>query len=502
MEILLATGRLAENRVRKIAERFDNCDVLVADVDVASCMSPAQLLSKIEDRGYDLIMVPGAIDWDLRKVEEKSGIKVFKGPKDVADLEFILENIGDIRLSKTVPACVLMQEELRSKALEELREVDSKKYRREMLKKPDNILVGSLPVGPDFPIRVLAEIVDATRLPLNEVKKRAEYFIASGADMIDIGVNEKDPEGVEEVINLLKDLDVPLGIDTMEKRNIEMALERNIDMIMSFDRELLTYFGDIKIPTVIIPKEGNIPKGSKEKVQILEENIELARENGFENIIADLILEPMNFGFTDSIVAYKNFADRHELPILMGIGNVSELMDADSVGINALLCGIAMECNASIVFTPEYSDKAKGGVKELASASKMMYLAKKRRSSPKDLGVDLLLLKEKRFKGDEFDEILYRGASYIQAKGNEKHGYDPEGFFKIFVDDDIKAVHFRNRKPNLVITGKNAKEISDTIFNLDLVSDMSHAFYLGRELEKAEIALKTGKSYVQDLDLF
>jgi len=502
MRTLLVTAGLTESRVKRVIKRLKGYDIFVGDSDVAACLSPEHLITYMRDKSYDKIIVPGMIVWDLDKIEEETKTKVFKGPKDIADLEFVLKNIDKIKLSKDTPACELLKEKMKTKALEEIKEVDTKEYKDRMLEKPCNILVGDIPVGPDFPIRVLAEIVDATRLKTDAIKKRAEYFIESGVDILDIGINEQDPDGVENAIEVLREYNIPLSIDTMEKENIKKALDCDIDMIMSFDYSLLNQFRDIETPVVVIPKKETIPKDYNKKIKILEENIKLARDRGFKNIIADLILEPVNLGFADSVTAYKIFSNTYNMPLLFGIGNVTELMDADSVGINAVLSGIAMECNASIVFTPEHSDKAQGSVGELATASKMMYLAKKRGSMPKDLGIDLLRFKEKRIRREKFNEELYKNTPVFQADIIERHDYDPKGYFKIFVDDEIKAVHYKDKEPKLVIRGNRAKEISDALFSLSLISDMSHALYLGRELLKAETALKTGKSYVQDKEIF
>jgi dihydropteroate synthase len=54
----------------------------------------------------------------------------------------------------------------------------------------------------------------------------------------------------------------------------------------------------------------------------------------------------------------------------------------------------------------------------------------------------------------------------------------------------------------LIIKGKNAEDIYRTIIDLGLVSLFDHAAYLGSELQKAQIALVTGKSYLQDMPLF
>ena len=494
MKILLITGKLAEPRVREIAGKF-NCGVVVAPVQTASCLTPELIIQSVKSfSDFDVLLVPGLLKNDLNIIEKSTGIKTFRGPKDVADLEYVLESIKSIKLSKEIPADELIKEKLKTRALERLKTVNSSAYIKKMLKKPGNIMVGSLPVGRDFPVRVLAEIVDAGNLSKKELLKQAEYLKNSGADIIDLGFNEKNPAAVKSAVRLLKKkINLPVSVDTMEKENIRAAIGR-ANMILSFDSELLHEFSNVTTPSVIIPKRGNM-HGPEERIKILEKNIELARKRGFKRIIADLILQPVNFGFVDSIMAYRKFSEKHSYPILMGAGNITELFDADSVGINALLCAIASECSASIVFTTEASDKTRGSVRELATASKMMHLSRLRNSLPKDLGIDLLLLKEKRIIRERLDRE--RLQEKVKAKTAKKHPLDEKGYFKIFVGEKIECVHYFRGKPNVCIEGKNAREICDTIYTMRLISDYSHALYLGRELQKAEFALKFGKSYLQ-----
>lgn len=399
MKILLVTGRLAEQKVRKVAEKF-GCGVVVAPADVISCLTPEQIAESVKKCGkhFEMLIVPGHLGGDLNFIEKNAGIKTFRGPRDVADLECVLNDIKNLKLSKEIPADELIKEKLKTHALERLKKVNSSGYIKKMLKKLGNIMIGSLPIGRSFPIRILAEIVDAGNLSEKELLRQARYLKNSGADIIDLGFNEKNPAAVKSALGLLKKkIDLPVSVDTMEEENIRTAVER-ADMILSFDRELLRKFSNVETPSVIIPKRGNLPGAPEERIKILEENIELARKRGFKKIIADLILQPVNFGLVDSIMAYKKFGEKHGYPLLMGAGNVTELFDADSVGINALLAGIASECGASIIFTAEASDKTRGSVRELTAASKMMYLSKLRSSPPKDLGIDLLLLKEKRIR--------------------------------------------------------------------------------------------------------
>ncbi|MBU4548361.1 MAG: DUF4346 domain-containing protein, partial [Euryarchaeota archaeon] len=218
-------------------------------------------------------------------------------------------------------------------------------------------------------------------------------------------------------------------------------------------------------------------------------------------VIADLILDPLNSSsIVDSILAIGDFYHKEKCPLFFGIGNVTELLDTDSVGVNALLSGISMELGASILFTPEESGKTKGSVYELAVSSKMMFLAKNRDSVPKDLGINLVFFKDKR-KGEKVLENLT--VPVLKVTEANKFVQDPAGSFKIMIDDgQIKVVHYLDTEPTMALVGGNAKMLYENILRLNLVSHLEHAAYLGSELQKAEIALITGKNYTQDFELF
>ena len=194
--------------------------------------------------------------------------------------------------------------------------------------------------------------------------------------------------------------------------------------------------------------------------------------------------------------------------MFFGVGNVTELMDADSGGVNVLLAGIGMELGVSILFTPEESGKTRGSVYELSTASKMMFLAKHRKSIPKDLGINLVAFKDKHKRNDIISNELDDVPETRQIEPM-KFVRDKKGSFRINVDygttvesSRIIATHFRKNQADLVIVGHSAKEVYEEIITKDLVSRMEHAAYLGSELQKAEIAMLTGKEYVQDFELF
>lgn len=94
----------------------------------------------------------------------------------------------------------------------------------------------------------------------------------------------------------------------------------------------------------------------------------------------------------------------------------------------------------------------------------------------------------------------------VEAGGVEEPRRDPAGSFKIGVDEEgglLVAAHYPpgSTAPDLAVVARRALEARDAIVKLGLVSDLRHAFYLGYELAKAEVALRLRRSYVQDEDV-
>ena len=111
-------------------------------------------------------------------------------------------------------------------------------------------------------------------------------------------------------------------------------------------------------------------------MRFLEEIIGKARKLGIKQILADLIVEPANV--LRSFIAFREFAERNpDVPLFLGASNFTELIDADSVGVNALLACLSSEVGVSVLLATEESPKAKGTVRELVNASKMMFLRKR-----------------------------------------------------------------------------------------------------------------------------
>ncbi|OPX60854.1 MAG: methyltetrahydrofolate:corrinoid/iron-sulfur protein methyltransferase [Methanobacterium sp. PtaB.Bin024] len=519
MKIIIITGELASSLVHGASLKSEHdVQVHVVNTPIAAFLTPKKMIEELqalpanELESVDMIITPGLIRKDVSPIEEEIGIPAYKGSTDAADLDIVLEMVDKLDLSTKKSADKLIEEEQRRRALKYITDFENdNENTKKLLKKPGNILVGGLPVGEDFPMRVLAEIANAPLLSHEELLKRAEYFVKSGAGMVDIGMiaGENMASKIPPMVKLLKEkLDVPVSIDTLQPEEIKVAVDAGVDMVLSLDhgnyQEVLPFLAEKNIPAVILPTDyqnGWVPETIEERVNSL---IDLKRKCNRINVIADPILDPLNSkSMVDSIMACRKFKEEvgaEGCPIFFGIGNVTELLDVDSVGVNALLAGIAMELRASVLFTPEESGKTVGSVKELAVSSKMMFLAKMRGSIPKDLGINLLVFKDKR-RGEPIQEEV--DAPEIDGMANYKFVQDPAGSFKIsLIDGRIMTVHYQKMQPTLVIYGQTAKAIYDEIIKRQLVSRIEHAAYLGQELQKAEDALKLGKNYVQDFPIF
>ncbi|MFB0567404.1 MAG: dihydropteroate synthase-like protein [Candidatus Bathyarchaeia archaeon] len=521
MKVLLITGLLAEDMVTHYAQKSNvKTKVLALKVPVAALLTPkyiAKETEKLNLRDFDMILVPGLIRGDTSTIEDTTGIPTFKGPRYAADLPTVLEILGQVKLSKVTPACDLLKDELQRKALKEIYLVE--KNRDVLLKNPGNMLIRELALGRDFPMRVMAEIIDAPLLSNDEIQAKAQRYVKLGANIIDVGMvaGESRPSDAKRAVKAIKKVvNTPVSIDTLDPDEAREAVSAGADIILSVDagnvEDMATFASEVTV--VVIPtnhNKGYFPKKAEERVSLLEENIGRARKLGITKIIGDLILDPVNMpGVVESLVAFREFAKRNpDVPLLFGTGNVTELMDADSVGTNALLAGIASEIGVSILLSTEKGNKTKGSIKELAIASKMMFLAKKRDSVPKDLGLDLLILKDKRIREEPYNRKIETETQIITAAEKRKPLlFDPKGCFKIILDranEDIAALSFstsKRDKPTVIIKGKSAENIYRKIVEMGLVTRLDHAAYLGSELTKAEIALKTGKEYIQDSSLF
>jgi len=434
--VLFLTGRLAAPSLRRIltdaCERTSAAyDVCELPISVAALMTPEWALSKLPrgavSRGTEKIVMPGRAAGDLSVMEDALGIPVCRGPDDLWDLP---EYLGLSERAFSLP-----------------RELDRPK--------------------------ILAEITEAWRMTPGEILARAEAYGRGGADVIDLGgtpgVGVSD---VESKIALLKANGFAVSVDAFHDETLLRANDAGADMLLSFNAENMALLDRVHCPVVVIPDfESDDPLAS------LERNVASARAAG-ASVIADPILDPPLSGFAASVGRFRGYREAHpNEPMLMGTGNVTELLEADSTGVNALLAAFMYETEIDYALTTEVAEWTRGAVRELALACRVMSAAGGRASLPKGISKGLRPLKQppSRISLDELREM--------------RRGVTDENW-RVFVAEGVICAFNRDK----FLCGRRA----DEVFASMEVNDPAHAFYLGRELQKAETALALGRGYVQD----
>ena len=165
--------------------------------------------------------------------------------------------------------------------------------------------------------------------------------------------------------------------------------------------------------------------------------------------------------------------------MLMGTGNLTELTDADSAGVTAVLLGICSELAIRNVLVVQVSPHTRRTIEEHDAARRLMFAARSDGSLPKDISDALVQLHAKKPFPNTPQEI-----AELAREVKDRN-------FRIEVAED--GIHIYNRNVHHV-----SADALSVFPKLGVDRDGPHAFYLGTELAKAEIAWRLGKRYAQD----
>ncbi len=424
---LFVTGKLALKALERTLAALDldgGYRIEVLRITVAALMNTEFIARHLAGVTEEVVVIPGLCKGSLGLVEHACGRRVLKGPNDLKDLP---DYFGSTKTVKTIT-----------------------KSR----------------------IKILAEIVDAPRMTLGEIMAYAEYYRENGADIIDIGTEIDGEFGhLKEVVATLKKEGYAVSIDSLMPADILTAVEAGVDMVLSINSSNMHIASDLDCTLVVIPDED---RDLRSLLANAEQLLALKK-----NIVVDPILPPLIFGFTEGVDRYIRIKEKLPgSPVLMGIGNVTELTDADSTGINAVLVGMATELEIDYLLTTESSPRTRGAVREIDIARRLMHTARESGILPKHLDDSLMTIKDPRL------------SPYTEAELREMQSLIKDKNYRIFTDDHYIYV-FNSRT---FLRHKDA----EWLFKQLEITDSAHAFYLGRELHMAELAVRLGKKYVQD----
>jgi dihydropteroate synthase len=337
---------------------------------------------------------------------------------------------------------------------------------------------GRAAAAPDYgryTIELLAEINNAPRLPWGALRTSAMEFRAAGADIIDVGCTPGLPfPALDEVVRDLRGDGLRVSIDSFDRGEIVAAVRSGAELVLSVNGSNLDVARTVAeqgARVVVIPDFG-------EGLESLDRNIEQLDRWGVGYLI-DPVIEPIGFGFMASLERYAEVHRRYpDAPQLMGIGNITELTAADTTGVNAILLAIAEELGVGAVLTTEVIPWARGAVREADIARRLMHYAIRERRIPKGVDDRLVTVKD--------PAVL----AYSEAELQELHAAVKDPNFRIFADREAITV-FNNE---MFVRGTDIQDI----FGRLGVTEATHAFYLGKELQKAKLALQLGKTYRQE----
>ena len=222
---------------------------------------------------------------------------------------------------------------------------------------------------------------------------------------------------------------------------------------------------------VVIPDFG-------EGLDTLDRNIEALERWGVAYLI-DPVIEPIGFGFMASLERYAEVHRRYpEARQMMGIGNITELTSADSTGVNALLIAICEEVGV------------RRGAHHRGDPLGPRRGARDRHRPPADAP-----------RGAAADPAQGRGRPAADGEGPEDPGVQRGGAPRAArggqgseLPDLHRPGHDHRLQRRDLRPGTDIQEI----FSQLGVEEGTHAFYLGRELMKARLAITLGKTYRQE----
>ncbi len=431
--ILFLTGHMAEPRLRRVLDGMGETpfawEVRNLGVKVAALMTPEIVKRRLGPvEGATRVVLPGRFRGDLDDLGRHFGLPFERGPEEVKDLP---QHFG------------------RGGGLVDLSRHDC---------------------------RIFAEIVEAPSLGVEAILARAAHFRAEGADVIDLGGLPGTPfPQLEEAVQALVAEGFSVSVDSGDPEELRRGARAGAGFLLSLTEETLDLAFETSAVPVLIPAR----HGDLESLLRASERLERAGRP----FLADPVLDPIHFGFTESIVRYHEL--RRRLPdteILMGLGNLTELTDADTTGITMTVMGIVSELHIKNVLVVQVSPHCRRAVREADRARRILYRAREEGSLPQGMAPDLLCLRDRRPFPNTAAEI----------RENATRVTDPN--FRIEVAPD--AIHVYNRDGH-----HTATDPFDLFPRLGVEGDGGHAFYLGVELARAETALELGKRYTQDQKL-
>ncbi|MEO2013119.1 MAG: DUF6513 domain-containing protein [Fuerstiella sp.] len=433
--ILFVSGRLAEfglrETVAELSQRLGfRYEVAVPGVQVAALLHVNLLQKRLQvPTGVDRVVLPGWCQGDLMQLEKYFGVPFERGPKDYRDLP---EHFG---LGARKAVCL-----------------------------------------EDYSIDIIAEINHATRMSVADVVAEAKAMSDDGADLIDVGcVPGESCRSVGEIVRALRNENLRVSIDSFDRHEVELAVAAGAELILSCNHTNIEWVTDFGVEVVAIP---DTPSDTESLDRLITH-----LSSASVPFRIDPIIEPIGMGFTASLRRYMDARQKYpDVQMMMGVGNVTELTEVDSAGVNMLLAAVCEELGIRSVLTTQVINWCRTAVAEFSAARRLIAHSINNHVIPKHLDSSLVMLRDARLRPESEDSLNALAAALT----------DPN--FRIFATPS--QLHLMNNTGHW--HGDGPFEVFAAALDANRDVDAGHAFYLGYELARAEIARFLGKQYTQD----
>lgn len=437
--ILFVTGKLAEPALRSVlAELAPRAGfeprIAVMPITVAALLTTEWVGRRLHvPDTIERVILPGYCRGDLSALAAREGVRVERGPKDLREL-------------------------------------------------PDYFGAERRPPRPmdQYDIDILAEINHAPQLTREAILTQASHYQRSGANLIDLGCDPGSTwDAIGPTVQALREVGHRVSVDSFNAVEVEQALAAGAELVLSVNRHNMhlapRWYETHGAEVVAIPE-------TPSDLDSLDECIAFLSHAGVPFRV-DPILEPIGFGFAASLGRYLDVRRRYpEVPMMMGIGNLTELTDVDSAGVNVLLAGFCQEQGIRSVLTTEVINWCRSAVREFDLARRLVYRAVQDRVPPKHLLPDMVTFRD--------PKLFTLGEQGMQELANALTDRN----YRLFAERG--EIHVLNG--SLYLHGADPFELFEELLRHDAKLDASHAFYLGYEMAKAVTALTLGKNYTQD----
>jgi dihydropteroate synthase-like protein len=428
------TGKLAEPALRRVLDEIApaagfSFSVAVLPITVVALATTPWIARHLQvPTGVDRVVLPGLCAGDLDALRPLTAAPIERGPADLRDLPDFFRAPASSRAGYGA-----------------------------------------------FDIAILAEINHAPRMSREDLLSQARSYREAGADIIDIGCDPGSSwAGVADAVKSLRAEGMRVSIDSFDPVEVSAAVKAGAELVLSVNSTNVNAARDWGCEVVALPD-------CPEPLEGLDATVERLSAWSVPFRI-DTVLEPIGFGFAASLGRYLEVRRRYPTAeMMMGVGNLTELTDVDSAGVNVVLLGFCQEVGIRSVLTTQVINWCRSCVRELDLARRLVNFACSRHVLPKHLETGLLMLRDPRSQAHAPGELTELSERIVDRN------------FRLFAEGE--QLHVMNDK--MYLQGSDPFLLFEQMLARESV-DPSHAFYLGYEMAMAVTALTVGKNYVQD----